>query len=336
MLRRSFLSLALASAVRAQHRVVSLDPLEVETDLAAPTDAFTANEDFFVRNHWDVPEAEEPPGLRMEGLVKQPVTLTTLELSKLARRKIGAVLECAGNFLETSGLVSCGEWEGWSMREILQGAGMNSNATWVHFFGRDGFSRSVPLDRVMKSGFVATHLGGKSLEEKHGKPWRALFPGWYGMDSVKWLERIVLASGPMGNRDGSYRVTRAARSGEVSQEDLPGIQVKSLITWPTKGRTLARGLNVIRGLTWAGESGVSSVAVSADGGQRWISARVEPAAGLVWRHWQADVNFSEPGVVEVVCRATDGNGATQPARRDPARRDGYANNWWHRVRYVVA
>lgn len=56
-----------------------------------------------------------------------------------------------------------------------------------------------------------------------------------------------------------------------------------------------------------------------------INAIVSPVGGSV-------VNR---GKIEVPCRATDSRGRTQPQKREAARLDGYANNWYDRVRCVV-
>ena len=51
--------------------------------------------------------------------------------------------------------------------------------------------------------------------------------------------------------------------------------------------------------------------------------------------WRASWELTRPGVAEIVCRATDNKGNTQPEQRDPGRLDQYANNWYHRVQVVV-
>ena len=39
---------------------------------------------------------------------------------------------------------------------------------------------------------MAFKLNDRFLPRKNGFPARALFPGWYAMDSVKWLQRVVV------------------------------------------------------------------------------------------------------------------------------------------------
>ena len=49
------------------------------------------------------------------------------------------------------------------------------------------------------------------------------------MDSVKWLEGMVLASKPLENPDGSYRISRPQVLANLARKIFQGIQVKSLI-----------------------------------------------------------------------------------------------------------
>jgi hypothetical protein len=57
------------------------------------------------------------------------------------------------------------------------------------------------------------------------------------MDSVKWLERIVLASDPLPVIDNAYREIRKDHAGNLQQPDQPPIPVR---TKPLARRTLSR------------------------------------------------------------------------------------------------
>lgn len=333
--RRQFLASTYGAAFFAERRIVSRDPLEAETDLARDVNRYTPVDDFFVRNHLDEPDEMANATLRIEGELERPGTIDAGMLGNLPRVSVGAVLECAGNRVETNALASNGLWEGWSVRDVLRPSGVKPSASWLWLYGRDGFVRSVPMTRAFACGLLATHLNGSALPQDHGKPWRAVFPGWYGMDSVKWLERIVAASHPLNATDPSYRTARISSSGQLVREDLPAIQPKSVITYPAKGQMLAIGSSVIRGLAWAGATDVAAVEVSGNGGEDWTNAQVGPRHQREWVRWEATLSFRQPGVAEVVCRAVGEDGTVQPARRDAGRRDGYANNWWHRVHCVV-
>jgi DMSO/TMAO reductase YedYZ molybdopterin-dependent catalytic subunit len=50
---------------------------------------------------------------------------------------------------------------------------------------------------------VAFKLKDLLLPRRNGSPARALLPGWYAMDSVKWLQRIVVLS--CGREDSAFQ-----------------------------------------------------------------------------------------------------------------------------------
>jgi DMSO/TMAO reductase YedYZ molybdopterin-dependent catalytic subunit len=324
-----------AMGLRAEHHVVSANPLEVVFDLDSLVGRYTRVEDFYVRNHNETPRVTGEPLLRIEGEVANPCRITPGDLAQTEKTRLGAVLECAGNPVATNGLVSNGIWEGWPLAEVLRLAGPTQAAGFLHLFGRDGYVRSVPIDRAQHAAMLVTDLDGRPLPPNHGAPWRAFFPGWYGMDSVKWLERILVSLSPLPNKGNEYLEVRSTNSGDLTRQPLPRIEVKSVITSPAGQAVVRRGNVQLRGLAWSGEGGISKVEVSNDGGAHWREATLSPGDRYEWAMWQTTVELSQPGAAEIVCRATDSEGHTQPKQRDADRLDGYGNNWYHRVHVVV-
>lgn len=342
MQRREFIVLSSgalwvsAERLWADHHLISGDPLIVTFDLGSLKARYTDPEDFYIRNHHAVPENAPVQALRIEGEVERPQELTPHDLSRLSEREIGAVLECAGDPATTLSLVSDGLWKGWPLGAVLALAQPRSGGTHVHLFGQDGFSRSVPIDRASNDGILVTRLNGRPLPRNHGAPWRVLFPGWYAMDSVKWLKRIVVAPSPLAPEGNTYLELRKNTAGAVEAGPLPRIRVKSVITLPADRAVLRRGRVEVRGLAWSGSARVSTVQLSADGGARWKDATLDNAGtAFDWTLWRASVELHQMGPVELVCRASDARGNTQPERRDPQRMDDYAYNVYHRVRCVV-
>ena len=341
MRRRNFIALAglaLPASLREllpDHHLVSSKPLMVDFDIASLHGRYTTTEDFYVRNHRDIPSDAEAPSLRIEGEVARPLDLTPDRLATFKSRKLGAVLECAGNPVATVGKVSNGTWEGWSLGELLSMARPSGAGVYLNFFGRDGYGRSVPIARAYEAAMVATHLNGQPLSRRHGAPWRALFPGWYGMDAVKWLERIVVSESPLPTDDTAYLQVIQQPLGGIQMQPLPRVQVKSLILSPESGAVVRLGKVETRGLAWSGQGPISQVEVSADGGMSWQLAALAPSSAYEWVTWRLALELNRVGAYELVCRATDGRGSKQPAERDPQRLDGYANAWYHRVSCVV-
>lgn len=342
MNRRYFLRLVssgllVPKVALADHHVISADPLVVETDLSSLPGRYTPVEDFYVRDHFDVPADSEQSAvqsLRIEGEVEHARDLSIDDLAALPAREVGAVLECAGNRVGSTGLISNGSWTGWKLKDVLTLVQPTSRAAHLHFLGRDGYRRSVPFERAA-DGMIVTRLNGRPLTRQHGAPWRVLFPGWFGMDSVKWLASVVLARDALPPEGNTYQEIRRGSSGQVVREPLPRLPVKSVITDPLPGAVLRRGSVEIQGLAWSGAGKITSVKVRADGGSTWHGGELVTGRDFEWWLWKARLDFTHRGAVELVARASDSAGSQQPLERDPSRVDGYANNWCHRVRCVV-
>jgi hypothetical protein len=80
---------------------------------------------------------------------------------------------------------------------------------------------------------------------------------------------------------------------------------------------------------------VTSVQLSADQGKTWKPAELDAPSRYEWVRWSSAVELTPTGAFELVCSATDETGATQPSQRENNRLDGYANNWYHRIRLTV-
>ncbi|MGH9326978.1 MAG: molybdopterin-dependent oxidoreductase [Terriglobia bacterium] len=341
MRRRQFLWLTAAAMgfsatrLRATTHFVSFDPLIVEFDLASLEGRYTRVEDFYIRNHYQAPTAPEAPSIEIGGEVEKPVRLGLDVLQRLPEQRIGAVLECAGDPATAVSLVSDGLWEGWPLADVISLSKPGRQGLYAHLLGGDGFSRSVTLSEL-EGGFLATRLNGRPLIRNHGAPWRALFPGLYGMNSIKWLQKITLVAVPLPPAGNTYQEIWRGSSGSIERKPLPPIQVKSVITKPKNGAVLHRGKLEIGGLAWSGSGKIVEVQVSADGGNHWRMATLDSSSSRYdWSLWRAAFDLNQSGVVELVSKATDSAGHTQPASRDPRRLDLYAYNVWERIRCVV-
>jgi DMSO/TMAO reductase YedYZ molybdopterin-dependent catalytic subunit len=249
--------------------------------------------------------------------------------------QLGAMLECAGNSLAPNGLVSNGIWDGWSLSKVLEFARPSGRAAFLHLFGRDGYARGVPIDRLHNGAMLVTNLGASPLQLSHGAPWRAFFPGWYGMDSVKWLERIVVSASPLANQENEYVEMRPAAPVGVVRRPLPRVQVKSVITYPTDQSVVRRGSIEVRGLAWSGEGSIFKVQLTSDEGTNWQDADLSQSGRHEWALWRASMELSRSGATQLVCRASDTEGHAQPEHRDVERLDGYGQNEYHRIQVAV-
>jgi DMSO/TMAO reductase YedYZ molybdopterin-dependent catalytic subunit len=246
--------------------------------------------------------------------------------------------------------VSTTIWTGVSLRALLNEANLRPEVRFVRLIGADAgvpdarlkrpisYARSIPVDKALhEDTILAFEINGAPLAPEHGFPLRAVVPGWYGMDSVKWIVAIEALDKSdldyfMNER---YMIARLLGVG-VERKPVSRMLVKSYITNPRDGGTLSSGPNTIRGVAWGGENKISSVEVSCDSGKNWMQARLEAQPSkYTWVLWQCP--WTLPGASEytIVVRATDVEGRTQPAERDPIRFDRYENNWYHSIRCRV-
>lgn len=314
---------------------------------AAPLEALGMTEmpagSHFRRNHFPVPAVDVATWtLAIGGAVAAPRVLAAAELRALEHRTLPVVLECAGHRRAEldppapglqwgAGAASEARWTGVPLATLLDGAGMAEDAVEVVLRGADGaYARSIPVTKALHPGtLLAVAMDGLPIPPAYGGPVRAIVPGWYGMDSVKWLAAVHVVRRPF---DGPFQANdyRWRPPGEPG----PGIRidrlpVQALITSPSDGATVRPGTVTVRGAAWSGSSGIARVAVSTDG-RRFCDARLrEPAGPYARTLWDIEVEIGT-GVHQLAVRATDVRGDVQPERPRP-NTGGYCNNAVHRI-----
>ena len=344
--------------------VLTPRPLNAETPPHLLDDEVTTTARHFIRNNGIVPADLDPEKweLRIDGLVDRPMTLRIDDLrSRFEVVTHRLVIECGGNGRSgfepptrgnqwTYGAVGCAEWTGVRLADVLEAAGVKSEAIYTAHEGADRhlsgapdklpISRGVPIEKAMDPyNLIAFAMNGGPLHPMNGAPLRLVVPGWPGSCSQKWLTRIWLRDVV---HDGakmtgaSYRVPRypVAPGVSVPEQDLKIIHampVKSLITRPRTGER-SSGLEVeVAGHAWVGDSEVAKVDVSIDFGATWQPTRLSsPHNRHAWQRFVAQVAFPQSGYFEVWARATDASGASQPFRA-PWNPKGYLNNAMHHV-----
>lgn len=344
MTRRELLWLA-SSGLLARPAFSTDGPQNLSYPLRTLEGSLTPPNLFFVREHFAEPEISlESWKIRIEGRVARPYDLDFSDLVELPSKSIEAVLECAGNEANGSA-VSNGVWEGVPFSMLLERARPLSDAAFLMLEGVDSgklfedrsagpYARIVPFDKCMEnSSLVAFKLNDLLLPKRHGFPARALFPGWYGMDSVKWLWRVIVMNAQDSlsdfQRSGMGRLyNRSTRVGNNLQiARVSSIQVKSSVAWPNNGLKLPAGRYSVWGFAWSGAGAIREVALSMDAGKTWGAADLQKQANLhSWVRWSRSWD-ARPGDYVLMSRASDQRGNRQPVERDPARKDPYELNW---------
>ena len=332
--------------LRGGRIVRSEEPLNLEMPFETVESFITPAESFYVRTHFPIPKIDRDAWwLHVEGEVEKPFAINYEELVELGSVTIPVTLECAGNnrnFLETKvkgvqwglGAVGTAEWSGVPLSVLLDRAVVRPNAREVILEGADHgmlddpksppgeltFSRSVPLEKAKRDVLLAHRMNGADLPPEHGFPVRAIVPGWYAMASIKWLQRIIVSSEPF---TGYYQTLDYAywkRRGDIGElTPLSEMQIKAEIARPAQGEAVPVNSNVrVHGAAWTGDGEITKVELSTDGGATWSKASlVGTSKQNAWRLWEFDWRTpSKPGQADLIARATDSRGRTQPIHRD--------------------
>lgn len=346
-------------------------PWNIETPAHLLDDAVTPADKMFVRNNGLMPESIDIANwtLKIEGeSVRSPKAYSIQDLkSKFSHHTYRLTIECGGNgraeFNPPAegnqwdvGAVSCAEWTGVRLKEILNDTGFGNDAVYIGYVGQDlhlskdpskpVISRGVPLWKALEEEtLVAWAMNGEDIPLAHGYPLRLVIGGWPGSVSGKWLHTILVRNKVHdGEKMGgsSYRVPcEAVAPGEKVPEDkmciIESMPVKSVITYPRTGAMISRGQKLpLRGHAWAGDKAVREMHVSIDFGATWRQCSLQKAVNrLAWQQWQAEIDFPGAGYYEVWARATDEEGRSQPMVVPGWNPKGYLNNACHRIAVKV-
>lgn len=318
----------------------------------------------YVLVHYDIPHTSEAGWeLLVDGAVERPLRLSLADLQRRPQRTVRVTFECAGDGRALMhprpisqpwlyGAVGTSDWTGTPLRGLLEEVGLRGDVVDIVFTGADRgienyeeqeYQRAISRDEAwLDDVLVAWAMNGQPIPPQHGYPLRMVVPGWFGMGNVKWLRRITAITEPFTG----YQQALAYRYSD--RRDDPGepvdfMQVRSLMEPPgipeflTRTRIVERGGPIeLSGRAWSGRAEITRVEVSTDGGATWLDAAVDPAGEHphAWQRWRCQWTPSQPGVTELLCRATDSLGRVQPVDQSWNAR-GMGNNQAHRVRVQV-
>lgn len=347
--------------------VLNDKPWNMEAKAHLLNDDITPNKYMFIRNNGKIPENIDVSTwtLTIDGeSVNNPKTYTLDELKrKFTQYTYQLTLECGGNGRSefnppakgnqwTLGAVSCAEWTGVRLRDVLEDVGISPDAVYIGYHAADThlsgdprkepISRGVPIAKAMQDEtLLAFAMNGEDVPLAHGFPLRLVCGGWPASTSGKWLTGISVRNKVHdGEKMGgsSYRVPceTVAPGTKVDDENMCIIEsmpVKSLITFPKSGALIKKGQTLqINGHAWAGELEVSKMEYSIDFGSTWHNCALKkPSNRLAWQHFKASISFPKKGYYEVWARATDSRGKSQPMVLPGWNPKGYLNNACHRI-----
>src|SRR6476469_7677740 len=309
----------------------------------------TPNDRFFVRNHTPPPAIDAGTWRLLvsgDGVLGD-TTYSLAELQARTSTTVERALECTGNGRRLVGeqqggarpgtqwglgAIGVARWTGVPLRTVLQHAGLRGDAVQVMPVGldeayvEDGVSygrvrRPLPIGKALDDAIIAWEMNGEPLPRDHGFPARLIVPGWVGIASIKWLGELRVTTSVVYSPWNTkwYRMHGAGWSD--ADATLDRMPPKSVVD--ATGDLAVGRLSVLRGRAWSGEATIRMVEVSTDGGATWDEASLtganEPSSWVAWEHpWTP----AAPGAHEVLTRATDSLGRTQPDTA-PDNEDGY-------------
>jgi sulfite oxidase len=346
------------------------NPVNAEPPLEELRENFiTPQHLYYVRNHGEIPQIDvNTYRLKVSGMVERELELSLdMLMINFPKHTVMATLQCAGNrrnqLIEIKpvpgevpwqeGAIGNATWSGLPLKEILNFAGVKSDALYVEFMGADdvfrhdknvGFGASITIDKALSDDVIlAYEMNGKPLEPTHGFPLRVVVPGYIGARSVKWLTQIRLQMEPSKNyfQDHAYRLFPPQASAETVDWNtglqLGELAVNCVITSPQKGEVFNNDCIKMQGYAMSGGGRkIIRVDVSMNNGETWTTAAItEGDQPWAWTFWEVSMQLDN-GEHEVIARAFDSASNTQPEdAKHVWNFKGYMNNAWHKVKFEV-
>ncbi|MCO8245516.1 MULTISPECIES: sulfite oxidase [unclassified Haladaptatus] len=350
--------------------VLTADPENAETSARSHLEGYlTPREEHYIRTHHRTPDIDADDWtVSLTGMVEDGIELSMDEIRHdYPTDSVVHMMECSGNgraYFDpdaagdqwTVGAVGSAVWTGTPVRDLLNDHdAATDEGLWLSVMGgeakegEDVFCRSIPMEKALDDCLLAYEMNGDPMTPEHGYPLRLIVPGWFGNNSVKWVDRMhvmetMVAGEEWQSRNGhdyteyqqsSYRIVPAQDDDPERHESVETFStyeqlrnpeevrnaylfdqlVKSLITSPAEETALSSDGRVeITGVAWAGDDAVERVELSVDGGETWDEASfVGPDLG---RHAVRKFRYvwdATPGQHTLLSRATDEEGREQPA-----------------------
>ncbi len=245
--------------------------------------------------------------LEVNGLVRNGATWRFQDLKGFSAVEQETTLMCISNGLD-AGLISNAVWKGFPLRDLLDQAGVISEAARVRLHGVDNYTDTIPLEKAMEpTTLLAYEMNGVPLPDRHGYPLRVIVPGYFGEKHVKWLTRIEVTD---ANAKGFYETQ--GWGPDFITPTRSRIDVPDHESWFSLSQL--SGAIEVKGMAYGGDRGISRVELSFDDGRTWRDTEIYYAGGnLAWSLWKARDGWipDTPGDYVFAVRATDGKGAVQ-------------------------
>jgi sulfite dehydrogenase (cytochrome) subunit A len=204
---------AVLDALPGKRQLIKLSyrPPNYETPMEYLRTAITPNDAFFVRYHLsDIPQVDAAAwSLGVGGdATNGEVRLGLDELKRLPAAEVVAVCQCSGNrrglFVPHVpgvewgyGAMGCARWKGARLKDVLDRAGLTTDALEIVVAGTDmgatnktpQFVKSLPVWKALEdTTLVAYEMNGAPLPHWNGFPARIIVPGW---TATYWMKHVT-------------------------------------------------------------------------------------------------------------------------------------------------
>ncbi|HEV2798341.1 MAG TPA: sulfite oxidase [Nocardioides sp.] len=308
-----------------------------------PQAYLTPQSHLFVRNHTRTPTIDRSTyalrvygdGLSTPRSEGEALSLSFADLQDLPHHELTAVLECTGNgrsFFATQqgqtvsgtawtmGAVGTVRWTGVRLRDVLASIGIAPEAFSIQATGLDDpfgtygrVRRPFPVEKALDDALLAWGMNGEDLLPDHGYPLRLVLPGWVGIASIKWLGSLEVSTTQLYS---PWNTTFYRMTGDGWPDSSPPLTVNPVRSaWElARDQVLPARPVTLTGRSWSGAGRITKVSVSLDGGASWRPAVLDRRSreDQGWTQWSVRWGDPRPGRHELLARATDDQGRTQP------------------------
>lgn len=258
--------------------------------------------------------------LRITGMVDNPLELTYDDILAMDLVEHTITLSCVSNSVGGD-LVGNAVWTGVPLIDLLEQAGVQEGATQLVGRSVDDFTAGFPTEVLYdgRNALLVVGMNGEPLPVRHGFPARLVIAGLYGyVSATKWLEEINLTTWEDFN--GYWINLGWSKEGPM--------KTMSRIDVPRHRERLENGTQMLAGVAWAPNRGISAVEVAIDEGEWQLCDLAAPGTDESWVQWKVEWD-ADPGIHRIDVRAYDGQGVLQPEGPKDVAPDGAEG--WHAI-----
>ncbi|MBD2328799.1 molybdopterin-dependent oxidoreductase [Alkalinema sp. FACHB-956] len=307
----------------------SIDPLFLmdllDPKMPLPDHLITPIGEFYVQSYALPSQVKlENWELKIDGAVKQPLTLKFDDILNAPQEEFYLTMECIGN-PAGGNLIGNARWTGTPLLPFLEKAGVQPEAVEFKMRGNDWYETTLPVAELLRPEVRLVHrMNGEPLTKEHGFPLRIIIPGHFGQKQPKWLVGIKAIAKP---ETGYWENQGWSNTAEIPTHALLR-QVQEQRVWNghhsvTFKDELTNLTNHWRdGILLAGvaldrSTPITQVQVSVDNGQTWqVAEHNQPSSPHEWTLWRYRWLPDRPGKYTVLARAQSGREMQEITRSD--------------------